>query len=351
MTRWLALVLLLALPAAAGAEAAQQRLAELGLDGGTARDVLSRWEAAHGDEATTALLAVFEEAADADAPLDLVADKVAEGLAKQVPIPRLLPALAQWSQELGTAAALARDLRLDFDAGDLSERETVLRVQLLRRMQPTQDWLTELRAGAAGSDVTVRAFLGIGEAVGRLTVLGVPPSAAAEHGRRWLQQGVSPREAGILVQAVERGAAAMPAAAAAREVTERALSGVPPDDVLAAMDDAAGGRAADADDGAAPALDVPGPPAETGPAALDGRDLPAARGLGIDAEDERGRQIDDAAAERDDDADRLNDGRDAGGGDTDGVDAGAPDGNDPAPELDDGRGAAPQDRDNEETEG
>ena len=325
-----------ALPAAA--DEALDRLLDLGADETAAGSLMARWPEADGTEALVAALAA---AVEAGAPVDLMLDKAAEGLAKNVPPARLLPALRRWGGELAAAATLARQLHEELDPGSLSERETVLRLHLLRRTQPDSDWIARLRAGAVDGGVEIRTLLGVGEAVARLQRLGLSQEEAVDVGYTWLASGVRVGAVATLVRAIEVGGDGMPVAEAARQVTERAIEGWSADEVLAHMDRAVDTPKEDADaaaDAGSPTLEEDRGEA---PGGIDGRDLPAAR----DAEDlgpqaDRGREVDEDGRE----AEALDDGRDADGrepaereqGEDIGQESGADD-RDEAEGLDDGR--------------
>ena len=82
--------------AATKVNVAVRQLVAWGVDETTARSVVERWVQRDAAGDPRALLQVFQRAMKDGAPVDLVVDKAAEGLAKGVFGPRLLSFLDDW---------------------------------------------------------------------------------------------------------------------------------------------------------------------------------------------------------------------------------------------------------------
>ena len=207
-------------------DSATERLVGLGVEATAARQLIVRWQAVAAappaDSLVQAMTAVVERRR---APLDLVVDKVSEGLAKQVPPEQLLPALDRWGRELSQASEVARRLHNRFDAGAVSMRETVLRVHLLRRGYAADAWLRTLFMSAREADPDVGTFLRVSEAVAQLREQGMAEESAVVVGQRWLAAGVVAGDVPVLVRAIEEARRDTSLSAAAQWVTDRLVEG------------------------------------------------------------------------------------------------------------------------------
>lgn len=295
------------------------RLQEFGVPASEAEALIERWSGAQPPMPADSLLQAIERAVQRQAPVDLVIDKVTEGLAKRVPPPLLLVALHQWGIELSQAAEISQRLHQRFEIGDVTMRETVLRVQLLRSEAGQDQWLRALFREATVSEPTVQQFLRSGEAVAQLRQRGLPDETAVETASRWLAAGVPARQMGDLVRAIETAHQSMPLVDAARQVSDRAADGWTADEVLTHVER----LAPDADPSGAQ-HDQSDPERDESPYPYDGRDLPASRSVeesvdeGEDQEEDRtplddGRDS-DHAGERAPDPDVGEAGHDGDGG-------------------------------------
>lgn len=284
-----------------------ERLVERGAEEAATRDLFARWPESPDAPGLEALVLAVEEAVAGQAPIDLVLDKAAEGLAKGVAPAVLLSALARWSADLGEAARMAQDLRAQLDADGVTERETVLRIHLLQQSAPDGSRLQRLHSAASEADAGVRQFLEVSEAVGRLAGFGLAEDEAVAVGQRWLASHVDAHDVATLLRAVEVGGDRMPIAQAAAQVTERAATGWSADEVLAHMDRTGPG---DSDAAADPGASATASAAATAPGGIDGRDLSAARGL----EDRASAQDEGQQAVSGEAAQDLDDGRGDGAG-------------------------------------
>lgn len=171
-------------------EPAIEQLQALGVPAETGRQLLQRWQAVAEGPPADSLVSVIAGAVRRQAPVDLITDKIAEGLAKGVTPTQLLPAVDRWGRELSLASEVAQRLHTRLEPGDVTLRETVLRVHLLRRGQGTDTWLRQLFAQATESDPDVGTFLDVSEAVMQLQENGIETEQAVHTGQRWLAAGV-----------------------------------------------------------------------------------------------------------------------------------------------------------------
>jgi hypothetical protein len=199
-----------------------ERLVSLGIQPDMAGHLVARWQALTMTPPADSLVqAMIDVVQRRRAPVDLVVDKVSEGLAKRVSPQLLLPALDRWGRELSQASEVSRRLHNRFDAGTVSMRETVLRLHLLRRGGAADVWLRQLFLHARESDLDVGTFLRVCEAVAQLQDSGLQQDPAVAVGQRWLAAGVPAGDVGHLVRAIEDLARDTSLVAAAKWVTDR----------------------------------------------------------------------------------------------------------------------------------
>ena len=215
----------------AAADESLDRLVELGAEEARVQQLLDRWQDTY-DSGAEDLIETLARAMEAAAPADLVIDKAAEGVAKRIPIPRLLPALRLWSEQIALAAQLAVELSGELDTEGMTHRDMVLRLQILQRARGEDAWLRRLRDEALRMDASVADLLAIGESISQLARLGLPDGEADELGHSGLGSGVDALTAPSLLRAIETAQDAMPLAVAARLVTERTAQGWTAEDVL-----------------------------------------------------------------------------------------------------------------------
>ena len=212
--------------------AAAEDLVKLGVDREAAVHLLDSWVAVAGAPPADSLVQAIAGALRFQAPVDLIIDKTSEGLAKQIPPHRLLPALDRWGRELSQACEIAARLHKRFDAGRVSVRETVLRVHLLRRSRADGVWLRRLFASALESEPSVGGFLRASEAVAHLRHLGLSDDEAVSVGQHFLAAGVSAGDMDDLLRVIEVAGEGLPLAEAARQVSERVTEGWTAEEVM-----------------------------------------------------------------------------------------------------------------------
>lgn len=214
-------------------DAAVQQLVSLGVKAPTARSVVERWVERDANRDPRPLLQTIRRASENQAPVDLLLDKTAEGLAKGVSGDRLLRALDDWGKNLGQAARLARVLRSDLNSEGVSERETILRLGILQRLRKDDGWLRRLEEEAKQNEVNLHGFLQVSEAVSYLSGrLGLDEKEADDLGALWMKKRMPPNEVYRLVRALEKGRPEVSVSDAVRAVTESVLRGSPPEDAL-----------------------------------------------------------------------------------------------------------------------
>ncbi len=210
----------------AEAEAAEEALTELGVAPAAARQLIERWQALAAAPSVDSLVQAMTDVVQRRrAPVDLVVDKVEEGLAKQVPPRRLLSALDPWGRELSQSSEVALRLHRRFDPGSVTLRETVLRIQLLRRGGDADAWLRELFLSARDGDADVGTFLRVSEAAAQLRDRGLQEALANRAGQRWLTAGIRAGDVDDFLRAIDEVARDTTLAAAAEWVTDRVVRG------------------------------------------------------------------------------------------------------------------------------
>lgn len=213
-------------------------LTELGLPETTAQTLLQRWAERHPNQTPDELIAVLQDATKRGAPIDLIADKTSEGLAKGIPAQRLLSALTMWGENLGRASQIVKELRQNLKPSDISEQEAVLRVSVLQRTQKDEKWLEDLKIEAQKNHADLQKFLNVGEAVGHLTHrLGLKKKETEQLGALWMKETVSTDDIGKHIRAIEIGRDKMPVVQASRIVVENAMGGMSPDAILNSIQD------------------------------------------------------------------------------------------------------------------
>jgi hypothetical protein len=209
-------------------------LVNLGVNAEVARQVVRRWNA-RKPERPEALVVLIERSAQAGAPVDLVVDKAAEGLAKGVPERSLVAAIETWGAHYAEAAHTAARLRKELQSEGVGEREAVLQLSVLQRLERDGAWLSRLGAEAKASKTDLRAFLGVAGAVGHLTSkLGLDRSEAEDLGRAMMRHQVAREDIAKYVQAIEVSRERSTIAEAAQSIREKILRGVSPEDALRA---------------------------------------------------------------------------------------------------------------------
>lgn len=194
-------------------------LVEAGLSEETARTLVERWqetESANLEE----LVERVRDASGRGAPVDLVADKALEGLAKRVPPPRLLDALDHWSDGLARAAAMASELRGEFEPKGITEREATLRLSVLARRPEGMEWVERLRTEARNQGADLPRLLRVGEAMEQLARVGLEAEEAGILGSLWLDRDLQPGEIGRFVRVIQRGGQAVPAVRMVQQISE-----------------------------------------------------------------------------------------------------------------------------------
>lgn len=234
MKRWICILTLLA---AVPIRADDARVVKpLSLPEDQARTVLERWAERHPDSPPEPLIEAIRRASAAGAPAELVADKAVEGLAKGVPPQRLFRVLDTWGRDLGRAAQTVREIRRPDAVDDIPEREAILRMSVIQRLQHSGAWLDGLKEAAQSSQADLRDFLNVGEAMGHLTGrLGLQSEAASQLGAEWLRHHASGGDIGKHLRAIEAGRDAMPVGQATRMVVDQIRGGASPDDILKAV--------------------------------------------------------------------------------------------------------------------
>lgn len=208
-------------------------LTALGLSETKAQTILQRWADRHPNQSPESFVQVIQAATQNGAPVDLITDKAAEGLAKGVPPQRLINALTMWGKNLGQAAQTVRELRQSMAPGDVSDQEAILRVSVLQRTQKDKNWLDDLKTEAQKNKIDLQKFLNVGEAVGHLTNrLGLKKKEAEQLGILWMKENMSTGDIGKHIRAIEIGQNKMPIVQASRLVVENAMGGMSPDDIL-----------------------------------------------------------------------------------------------------------------------
>lgn len=227
-------------------DAVVQQLTSLGVKETTVRLVVERWMERDTNRDPRPLLQTLQRASESGAPVDLMLDKTAEGLAKGVSVDRLLRALDDWGKNLGQAARLSRVIRDDLKSEGISERETVLRLGILQRLRKDDGWLRRLEGEAKQNQVNLQGFLQVSEAVGHLSgSLGLNEKQADDLGALWMKRRMSPNEVSKLVRVIEKGQPEMSVSEAVRVVTESVLRGTSPEDVLSHIEKTRGTKEKD----------------------------------------------------------------------------------------------------------
>ena len=217
----------------AHADAVVQQLVSLGVKETTARSVVERWMERNSNRDPRPLLQTLQRASESGAPVDMMLDKTAEGLAKGASGDLLLRALDNWGKNLGQAARLARVIRSDLKSEGVSERETILRLGILQRLRKDEGWLRRLEQEAKQNQVNLQGFLQVSEAVGHLSGrLGLDEKEADDLGALWMKKRTPPSEVNKLVRVIEKGQPEMSVSEAVRVVTESVVRGASPEDVL-----------------------------------------------------------------------------------------------------------------------
>ncbi|GEM_PF-6217478 len=214
-------------------DAAVRQLVSLGVKETTARSIVERWVERDTRRDPRPLLQTLQRSSENGAPVDLMLDKTAEGLAKGVSGDHLLRVLDGLGKSLGQAARLARVIRDDLNSEGITERETILRLGILQRLRKDDGWLRRLEEEAKQHEVNLHGFLQVSEAIGHLTGrLGLREKEADDLGALWMQKRTPPNEVNRLVRAIERGQKETSISEAARAVTESVLRGTPLEDAL-----------------------------------------------------------------------------------------------------------------------
>lgn len=199
-------------------EDAIEALDNAGVPKETARALVGRWQAAEGGS-TEGLVELVRKAGENGAPVDLVADKALEGLAKRVPPSRLLDVLERWSAQMARSGRMARELRHELEPRGITEREAALRLSILARTAGGTEMVERLRQKARERGADLPRLLRVGEAMDQLAEIGVEPEEALELGSLWLNANLQLADIGRFVRAIENGAEIMSANEVAKRVT------------------------------------------------------------------------------------------------------------------------------------
>ena len=235
---WVVAVLLLGFGQSSGSEHARQaaeRLVSLGIAEAAARALMERWIGTEADEDPEALVAVLERASEVGAPVGLVANKAAEGLAKSMPRGRLLEFLGDFGVRLAQAARMARAFQDTLGRLDVPEDEAVLRLWALQRTREDDGWLRRMASEGPTRRAGLREFLRICEAIDDVRELGMEEKKAEDLGILWLQEHMKPDDVGTVLRAIRARQAWLEVSEAASMATDCVLQGMSTREVLKSM--------------------------------------------------------------------------------------------------------------------
>lgn len=214
-----------------GIAGAVDRVVGLGIDRQQAEALVVRWANEGGGHNVMPLVNVLEQASTRGAPIDLVINKTAEGLAKQLPQDSLLVFLEVYSKELAHAVKVVRSFGEEAENSD-PEKEMILRFWALHRTKPNS-WMDFLALEARKNHTTLTEYLRVCKTVGQLSQLGIQEQKAQSLGVLWLEQRLKSEQLNMLLKIVRmRKSSTGDVLKAVERATEDFLKGMSPGEVL-----------------------------------------------------------------------------------------------------------------------